>query len=117
MSKQLKCAHAKVWAKHFKVPAQVEALGKKAYPVAVGTPARVAKLFELGALCANRLQAVLIDMGSNQKGFNILSLSDTRQDTYNLLHKYLLPNGDGTGSAGARCKCKIALVAAGEQIE
>ena len=107
MSAHLKCAHAKVWSKHFKVPAQVEALGKKPYPIAVGTPARVAKLFEVGALDARRLQLVILDMAQNQKNFHLLSLPDTQQDTYSLIETYLLPRiKEGT--------CKISLVSSTE---
>lgn len=108
MSSLLKCAHAKVWSKHFKVPAQVEALGKKVYPVAVGTPARVAKLFEIGALDARKLELVIVDTARNQKDFHLLSLPDTQQDTYALIEKYLLPRI----KEGA---CRISLVAQSER--
>ena len=89
MSSLLKCSMAKCWSKHFKVHDQVEALSKKAYPVVVGTPARIAKLFELGALCANKLQILLIDNGKNKKNFTLLSLPDTKNDVYNLLKESL----------------------------
>ena len=89
MSSLLKCSMAKCWSKHFKVKDQMETLSKKAYPVVVGTPGRITKLFELGALCANKLEIVLIDNGKDKKAFTLLSLPDTRSDTYNLLKEHL----------------------------
>ena len=89
MSSLLKCSMAKCWSKHFKVQDQVETLSKKAYPVVVGTPGRITKLFELGALCANKLEVVLIDNGKNKKDYTLLSLPDTKSDTYNLLKEHL----------------------------
>ena len=46
----LKCKIAKLFAKHFKVQDQIDLLSKQYFPVAVGTPNRLSKLVELGAL-------------------------------------------------------------------
>ena len=46
---QLKCRVAKLFAKHLKVKQQQEMLATFS-PVAVGTPNRLAKLMDLGAL-------------------------------------------------------------------
>ena len=89
MSSLLRCSMAKCWSKHFKAQDQAETLSKKAYPVVVGTPGRISKLFKLGALCGNKLEIVLIDNGRNKKAFTLLSLPDTRNDTYNLLKEHL----------------------------
>ena len=108
MSSQLKCPFAKLWAKHFKIPAQVEALGKKAYPIGVGTPARIRKLFELGALDARNLQLVILDVARNPKDFNLLSLPDTQADTYGLIENFIL-------SQISSGQCKVCMVAGNEK--
>ena len=52
----LKCKIAKLFAKHFKVQDQVDLLSKQYFPVAVGTPNRLSKLVELGALSLSRVK-------------------------------------------------------------
>ena len=52
----LKCKIAKLFAKHFKVQDQIDLLSKQYFPVAVGTPNRLAKLVELGALSLSRVK-------------------------------------------------------------
>lgn len=52
----LKCKIAKLFAKHFKVQDQIDLLSKQYFPVAVGTPNRLAKLVELGALSLCRVK-------------------------------------------------------------
>lgn len=52
----LKCKIAKLFAKHFKVQEQIELLSKQYFPVAVGTPNRLSKLVELGALSLSRVK-------------------------------------------------------------
>ena len=52
----LKCKIAKLFAKHFKVQDQIDLLSKQYFPVAVGTPNRLSKLIELGALSLSRVK-------------------------------------------------------------
>ena len=54
----LKCKIAKLFAKHFKVQDQIDLLSKQYFPVAVGTPNRLAKLVELGALSLSRVKVI-----------------------------------------------------------
>lgn len=54
----LKCKIAKLFAKHFKVQDQIDLLSKQYFPVAVGTPNRLSKLIELGALSLSRVKVI-----------------------------------------------------------
>lgn len=101
MSKLLHCKIAKLFAKHFKIQDQVEILSKQNFPVAVGTPNRLLKLCEYGALRLNRLTLFLIDMKADGKNFTILSLSDVQADLRTLLETFIVPE---------RSHLKIALV-------
>lgn len=47
-----------MFAKHFKVQDQIDLLSKQYFPVAVGTPNRLAKLVELGALSLSRVKVI-----------------------------------------------------------
>lgn len=102
----LHCPHIKLFAKHFKVQEQVEQLGKERYPVAVGTPNRVMRLFELGALSNKSLRLVIIDNALDAKQFTALTMNGVREDLYALLGS----------TVQARCMlglCKVALVGTG----
>ena len=90
MSQGLKCKIAKLFAKHFKVEEQVDVLSKQTFPVAVGTPNRLAKLVELGALSLSRTQLILVDDFIDEKQLTILTMPIVRDDFYNFLYKYVL---------------------------
>lgn len=90
-SKLIKCKIAKLFAKHFKVEEQMEMLTKEYYPIALGTPNRVSKLIELGALSLRRTAIVLVDITPDSKQFNILSLKDVQYDLYKLLYTQVMP--------------------------
>lgn len=82
---------AKLFAKHFKVTEQMAILSKQSFPIAVGTPNRILKLAELGALKFAKTQLVLIDMAKDQKSFDIFSLLDVKRDFYELINsKYIM---------------------------
>ena len=89
ISPKLHCHIAKLFAKHFKVTEQVELLTKQHFPVAVGTPNRVAKLLELGALCLKSTDLLLVDMALDTKQFTILNLPGVSEDFYTLAGGYV----------------------------
>jgi len=102
----LRCPHIKLFAKHLKIQEQVEMLGKDPFPVAVGTPNRVLKLFELGALSGSALRLVLVDAALDSKQFSVMTLNAVRGDFYAVMGRI----------AQQRCEqgdCRVALVAAG----
>lgn len=100
VSKTLKCKIAKLFAKHFKVTEQVEAL-QKHFPVAVGTPNRLLKLIELGALSLSRCRLLVIDTAKDPKAFTVMTLPATNTDAYTLL---------GTALATGPASLQVALV-------
>ncbi len=100
-SKIIKCKIAKLFAKHFKVQEQVEMLSSEYFPVAIGTPNRISKLIELGALSLRCAKVVLIDITEDSKHYNILSLHEVKHDFYRLLHNDIQP---------IKKHCKIALI-------
>jgi U3-containing 90S pre-ribosomal complex subunit len=91
VSKSLKCKVAKLFAKHFKVEDQVDLLSKQAFPVAVGTPNRLSKLSELGALSLQKTSLLLIDMCLDEKGFSVLTLPIVKDDFYSFLESHVRP--------------------------
>ncbi|KAJ3245247.1 cms1 ribosomal small subunit [Chytriomyces hyalinus] len=58
---------AKLFARHMKVEEQVKQLQAHAFPVCVGTPNRILKLFEAGALKSENLGYILLDGTSRDK--------------------------------------------------
>jgi hypothetical protein len=85
ISSQMKCKIGKLFAKHFKIQDQVEILHRQDFPIVVGTPNRISKLLELGALSLTETQLCLIDMELNMKSFSILTLPGVCQDFYQFL--------------------------------
>lgn len=84
ISPHAKCKVGKMFAKHFKVQDQVVAL-RSHFPIVVGTPNRLAKLIELGAMSLVHTKLVLIDMAKDTKDFSILSLPGVCEDLYSLM--------------------------------
>lgn len=97
----LKCKVAKLFAKHFKISEQVNMLALESFPVAIGTPHRLSKLIEVGALSLRLTQLVLVDMQPDSKMFNIITLPAVKQDFYDLLYSCIFPE---------RSHLKISLI-------
>lgn len=79
----------KLFAKHFKVGEQQEALSKAPLAIAVGTPNRLGKLADLGALRLDRVKYLLVDVALDAKQRCALSLcrpdrrrESTRREIY-----------------------------------
>jgi len=64
---------------------------KSDFPLAIGTPNRLCKLIEVGALSLSKTKVVLIDMKKNVKGSNILTMPDVKKDFYELLTSGIVP--------------------------
>jgi hypothetical protein len=97
----IKCKIGKLFAKHFKITEQIELLSKEIFPVCIGTPNRLNKLIEMGALHLSKLKVVLVDTTPDKKQFTVLSLTEVRNDMYELLYGSIFPE---------RSHLKIALV-------
>ena len=55
-------------------------------PVAVGTPHRLHKLIELGALSLSKTQIILIDLIRDSKNLNMLTMNDVKNDLLDFLN-------------------------------
>lgn len=84
----------KLFSKHIKIHEHQERLNyeekKKKYHIIVGTPSRVLKLCELNSLNLNSTKLILFDMFSNEKLFNVITMSDTSKDVYNFFYNYVV---------------------------
>ena len=76
---------AKLFARHMKVDQQAEML-KAPTAICVGTPNRILKLVQIGALNVSRTDALMLDMHVNDKGVNVMTMPDTAEDVLKLLH-------------------------------
>ena len=94
LSQNLKCKIGKLFAKHFRIQDQIEILKSSHFPVAVGTPNRLHKLVEVGALSLSQTVLVIVDLCEDVKGFNVMSLCDTKNDFYNFMSSYCSPEKD-----------------------
>ena len=84
ISKVFKVKIAKLYAKHFKVHEQVKMLQEKIV-IGVGTPNRLNKLIEVGALSLAETEILVIDSHKDSKNFTILTLPEVKNDLYNFL--------------------------------
>ena len=84
ISNVLKVKISKLYAKHFKVHQQVEMLQEKIV-VGVGTPNRLNKLIEVGALSLSETSIFVIDSYVDSKSFTVFSLPEVKDDLYSLL--------------------------------
>jgi protein CMS1 len=74
---------AKLFAKHFKLADQEKYLHQTRIAIAVGTPARVAKLLESGALKISHQTIVLLDVAHRDvKNRSLLDLPEVREELW-----------------------------------
>jgi len=101
---------AKLFAKHLKVPAQVEVLQSEFHALAVGTPNRLSKLLEMGALSLDRCRLVVLDTSfKDSKGFDLLHLPGLAADTALFLRDHVLKAMAARSSSEARDRLRLAL--------
>jgi protein CMS1 len=94
LSQNFKCKIGKLFAKHFRIQDQIEILKSTHFPLAVGTPNRLHKLVEMGALSLSQTVLVIVDLCEDVKGFNVMNLCDTKGDFYNFMSTYCSPEKD-----------------------
>eukprot|EP01134_Creolimax_fragrantissima_P007954 CFRG7954T1 len=86
------CRVAKLFAKHFKVEEQVKYLQQHAVRIAVGTPNRIHKLIEEGALNLSNLTYILVDTRRDVKNQNLFNVKQIRADFLrDLCAKHIFP--------------------------
>ena len=94
---------AKLFAKHFKVPEQIEFLKANPCCIATGTPNRLLKLIDTTALSLEGLQLLVVDVHRDLKQRTILDLPETMADFWQLFR-------DQVQQRAAQGKTKIALL-------
>ena len=100
LSLTLKHRICKLFAKHLKVEDQVGDLKEK-YPIAIGTPSRLMKLHDLGALSFTKTLLLLIDGKFNGK--NVALYNDPSEtvkvDFFSFLDAFVADNQGGEGKS------------------
>ena len=79
------CKVSKLFAKHFKVQEQVEYLRAHVVRVAVGTPNRLSKLVEEGALHLDGLSLLVLDCWVDVKERTLFEIPEVRADLIHFL--------------------------------
>eukprot|EP01038_Epipyxis_sp_PR26KG_P009612 gene9612-12944_t len=87
LAKEIKFPIVKLFAKHLKLQEQMDILSKSYYPIAIGTPNRLVKLVEFGAITFKYTKLLIIDIKKDVKNFNILTMNSVNQDLKELMHK------------------------------
>lgn len=107
------CKISKLFSKHFKLNEQAEYLSEHSVCVGVGTPSRLSKLVEMGALNMTGLRYLTLDMTKDAKQNTIVDIKETNKDLWQFFMKHcqsLIENG--TLQLVVICKCeKVVAVA------
>ncbi|GMF16840.1 unnamed protein product [Phytophthora lilii] len=74
-----------------KADEQAKQLASNYLPIAVGTPARVKKLLEMGALSLKHTTHVIFDMEKDKKQLTVLELKDTATEMMDLVQYHFIP--------------------------
>ena len=94
ISNKLNCKIAKLFAKHIKIQEQIEYLNRDVYPIAIGTPHRLHKLLELGALSLTKTRIIILDTQVDMKQFSLFTLPGVKEDFALLMEKYVAEEMD-----------------------
>lgn len=81
------CKIGKLFAKHFKVEDQVEHLKQSVVKVVVGTPSRMKKLVELGALSFSHVDLIIVDVFRDLKERTIFDIPEVATELFSLLNE------------------------------
>lgn len=88
----LRLRATKLFPKNGEVPQQLTTLRQNPFPLAVGTPHRLAALCaEIKGLEFSRTQIVVLDSYISKKQYTVCTLPDTAADTMALLENHVLP--------------------------
>lgn len=88
------CKVAKLFAKHLKVPEQVQYLKQNTVDLAVGTPNRLYKLQEECDLFGE-CELVVLDGYRDAKQRTLLTMPECKQDFFRLIKDFCLPRLTG----------------------
>jgi len=87
---------AKLFAKHMNISDQVSMLKNNSYPIAVGTPNRLLKLFDTteegkSALSLDQTELIVIDCFEDIKKFTVCTMNDTAPDLMKFILDAVVP--------------------------
>jgi len=82
------CPIAKLFAKHMKIEDQITLLNGNRVVLAAGTPNRLCKLLEEGALKLNNLRWIVLDVRLDVKQRTLLDMGDVSKDWWGLWERY-----------------------------
>lgn len=89
---ELRLRAIKLFPKNGEIQDQLAQLGQNPFPLAVGTPHRLAALCrETKGLNFEKTQLVVLDSNTSKKQFTVCTLPDTAADTMELLREHVLP--------------------------
>eukprot|EP00937_MAST-01D_sp_MAST-1D-sp2_P000013 g13.t1 len=103
-----KCRVAKLFAKHIKLKAQQALLARGGFSLGVGTPNRLLRLADAGALSLRGTALLVLDMHKNEKEQSLFDIQDTVSDLLALYREHASAHlvggaglGSGAGASGA----------------
>jgi protein CMS1 len=85
------CHIAKLFAKHIKLPEQVDYIAKNPICMALGTPNRILKLASDTHVSFTELRYLILDMRENKKAQTMVDIPDIAGDFWNLWNTFLSP--------------------------
>jgi len=96
---------AKLFSKHIKIQEQQDLLTHTKVCVGAGTPNRIMKLVEIGALKLDNLQLVIVDVGLDGKKRTLLDVTEVRDDFWKLYNLYLKELGKNNKGVKLALEC------------
>lgn len=81
----------KLFARHIKPNEQASILTSVQCRAAVGTPNRLEKLVEMGALTLSHTQYLVVDAGRNDKNMSVFSMPQVNRDFFSFFHRSVVP--------------------------
>jgi len=96
---------AKLFSKHIKIQEQQDLLIHTKVFVGAGTPNRIMKLIEIGALKLDNLQLVVVDVGLDGKKRTLLDIVEVRDDFWKLYNLYLKELGRNNKGVKLALEC------------
>ena len=82
---------AKLFARHIKVEEQIRVLRSQRVLIGVGTPNRLLKLVQEGALQLDRVEGLILDAGKDKSNRSFFDLKEIRTDFFEFFERFCLP--------------------------
>lgn len=76
--------------------------------MAIGTPNRLNKLADIGALSLDDVDLIVVDCARNVKNYNVLEMKDTAKDVGILYQKHVCNGGEDASNTAAEMQQQLA---------